>query len=348
MFRFAWPWVFALLPLAWLVRRFLPIAKSIESAALRVPFFEKVKQLALPTNAGLKLLDNQKTLLAYGIWLLFIVAAARPVWLGPPQPVNRAGRNIMLAVDISGSMRVEDMGPQDAQVDRLSIVKKVADQFITQRQGDRIGLILFGTRAYLQTPLTFDRHSVKQMLFDASIGLAGPETAIGDAIALGVKRLSQVDEKSRVLIVLTDGANNAGNISPLQAADLAKQTGIKIYTIGIGADKMLVSGLFGQQVVNPSSNLDTTTLQEIADITGGKFFRAQDQSALRSVYHAVNKLEPIDSDQAIYRSRQDYFMWPLMLALTLVCFLVAKRLWVNRPEAAPQTHPKPSVKDQAC
>ena len=212
-------------------------------------------------------------------WLLLVAAAARPQNVGETVHLPVTGRSIMLAVDLSGSMQTPDMRSGGHAVSRLAAVKQVAGEFIKHRAGDRLGLILFGDEAYVQVPLTLDRDTVRTLLDEAQIGLAGTQTAIGDAIGLAIKRLRDEPIKNRVLILLTDGASNAGNIDPLKAADLAAQEGVRIYTIGVGAEEMVVPGPFGMpQVVH--SDLDESALRAIAQKTGGRYFRATDVAAL--------------------------------------------------------------------
>jgi Ca-activated chloride channel family protein len=224
---------------------------------------------------------------------------------------------MMLAVDLSFSMQEEDFELQGQWVDRLSATKAVAQEFIMRRKGDRIGLILFGENAYLQTPLTFDRETVRTLLLESQIGLAGRATAIGDAIGLALKRLRDQDDSNRVLILLTDGANTAGEIEPIQAAELAAQNGLTIYTIGIGADEMLVRSLFGTRRVNPSADLDESTLRGIAQMTGGQYFRARDTGELEKIYQLLDALEPIEQDPETFRPVAALFQWPLGAALIL-------------------------------
>lgn len=208
-------------------------------------------------------------------------------------------------------------------------MKQVANNFIDNRAGDRVGLIVFGSNAYLQTPLTFDRQTVQDMLNDATIGLAGSQTAIGDALGLAIKRLMQYPAQSRAIVLLTDGGNNAGAVTPLAAAKLAQQEGIKIYTIGIGAEQMMVPGLFGPQMVNPSSDLDIETLQQIASMTGGVFFRAKGGSDLKNIYTSIDKLEPTKGDQQQLRPIKPLYPWPLSLALFL-SMLLSWRYLINQ------------------
>ena len=228
---------------------------------------------------------------------------------------SRNGRDLMLAVDLSGSMEVQDFFINKRAVDRLTAIKYVAGDFINRRVGDRLGLILFGTQAYLQTPLTFDRKTVMTLLNESAIGLAGDNTAIGDAIGLAIKRLKNQPADSRVLI--TDGANTAGEVSPLKAAELAAANKLKIYTIGVGADEMIVRSFFGSRKVNPSADLDENTLVKIAESTGGRYFRARNADELNNIYMLLDQLEPIEKDKQFFRPRTDLFYWPLALALLL-------------------------------
>lgn len=315
MIEFAWPWLWLLLPLPWLLRRSLPPAQPADQAALRVPFLDDFTTLsAQPAQQR----SRRKLLWVAAIaWCLLVTAATRPQWLGEAVELPVTGRDLMLAVDLSGSMEIEDFQVEGRTVDRLTATKYVASQFIDRRIGDRLGLILFGQQAYLQTPLTFDRKTVKQLLLESAIGLAGKETAIGDAIGLAVKRLGAQPNDSRVLILLTDGANTAGEVSPLKAAELAASAHLKIYTIGIGADEILVRSLFGTRRVNPSQDLDENTLRSIAEKTGGRYFRARDVEELNKIYALLDQLEPINEDTQYFRPRHALYPWPLAGALLL-------------------------------
>jgi len=277
MLLFEWPWLFLALPLPWLVRRLFAPATPAIAGALRVPFFDELAASApqFPLTTTHRLLW-----LAALTWVSLITAAARPQWLGAPQAVPMSGRDIMLAVDLSRSMQQTDFEVLGEVIDRLTAVKRVAENFIDRRHGDRVGLILFGERAYLQAPLTFDRATVKTLLDESAIGLAGDATAIGDAIGIAVKRLRGNHTQNRVLVLLTDGANTAGQIAPLKAAELAAKAGLRIHTIGIGADREHVRQLFGGYRFNPKLDLDETTLRAIADATGGRYFRARDNNEL--------------------------------------------------------------------
>jgi len=321
MIHFEWPWVLFLLPLPWLIRIIFSPIKRARDAALRVPFLDDFRSLS--GKVDFETGDHRKLWLASLAWLLLILAVARPQWVGEAIEVPVSGRDLMMAVDLSMSMEQEDFQLNGRMINRLQASKVVAGKFIERRVGDRIGLILFGERAYLQAPLTFDRKTVKTLLDESALGLAGRSTAIGDAIGLAVKRLREREKGhesiNKVLILLTDGANTAGVIKPLQAADLAAHEGLKIYTIGIGADEMLVRSLFGTQRINPSADLDEKTLKGIAEKTGGKYFRARDTNELKKIYAILDKLEPVEHDPQQFRPRKALFYWPSGLALLLAC-----------------------------
>ena len=262
-------------------------------------------------------------------WCLLVVAAARPERIGDELDVPVAGRNLMLAVDLSGSMDQKDFELGGRRVDRLTATKAVASDFISRREGYRIGLILFGVRAYLQVPLTLDRDTVRVLLLEAEIGLAGEKTAIGDAITLAVRRLheQEVDEGEQVLVLLTDGANTAGEVQPLKAAELAQQVGLRIYTIGIGAESLEVSSLLGgRRAINPSADLDEATLTAIAQQTGGRYFRATDTASLQDIYALVDELEPVEEPESGFRPVKSYYVWPLGTAFALVGLLCVAAL----------------------
>lgn len=250
-------------------------------------------------------------------WLFLVIACTRPILEGEPIEQSVTGRDLMLAVDLSGSMEVEDFVLDARKVDRLTATKAVAGDFIDRRVGDRLGLILFGENAYLQAPLTFDRKTVHTLLDESVIGLAGDRTAIGDAIGLAIKRLRENPEGQRVLILLSDGANTAGNIAPLKAAEIAAKAGLKIYTIGIGADEMVVRDLLGTRKVNPSQDLDEPTMRGIAEMTQGRYFRARDLEEMEEIYRLLDELEPIEREKRYFRPEKELFPWPLAIALAL-------------------------------
>ncbi len=326
-----WPWVFAILPLPLLIRLLLP-AREQAPQAIRVPFYQELHAL-YAQRQGNTAPTWINALLATLIWILLVCAAARPTWIGEPVPLPMEGRDLMLAVDISRSMREEDMQVQSGYVPRITAVKAVVGDFIQRRAGDRIGLILFGQQGYLQTPLTFDTKTVEQQLQEAQLGFAGNATAIGDAIGLAVKRLRNRPAESRVLVLLTDGANTAGT-DPRRAADVAAEANIRIHTIGIGADSIVVQSLLGfGRRVNPSSELDEDTLTYIAETTGGQYFRARDPGELLQIYDRLDELEPMPEEQS-FRPTMSLFHWPLALALVLSALMalgrIGNKLWSRR------------------
>lgn len=318
-----WPWVFILLPLPWLVRALLPPLPP-QQAALRVSVLQRW-QLAPDNSGSTNLTSGGMSWLALGIWLALLTALARPYQLGNVVEMPVSGRDLMLAVDLSGSMEIEDMQWENRPVNRLLVVKQVIGDFIERRLGDRLGLILFGSEAYLQTPLTFDRATVKELLLEAQIGLAGQKTAIGDAIGLGIKRLQQQPQDSRVIVLITDGANNAGALEPQQAAALAAQHNIRIYTIGLGAEAMEVPSFFGSRTVNPSREMDEEALRDIAGQTGGRYFRARNSNELQNIYALLDELEPTERDPQIFRPQQSLYHWPLLLAFVLSLLLALQQ-----------------------
>ncbi|MDB4409232.1 VWA domain-containing protein [Gammaproteobacteria bacterium] len=329
-FEFSTPLVFALLPLPVFVALLLPRAPLAASRALRLPFYQA---LHTSVGEGRGRRSRLRLLLATLAWLLLVMAAARPQFIGEPVQLPVSGRDLLLAVDISGSMDEQDMMLVDKVASRLTAVKIVAGNFIERREGDRLGLILFGDQAYLQTPLTFDRKTTNIQLREAAIGLAGKRTAIGDAIGLAVKRLRDQPQENRVLILLTDGANTAGSIDPQKAADIAASEGVRIYTIGVGADERVVRTLFGKRRV-ANNELDEPVLVSIAEKTGGRYFRARDIAALEEIYQLLDEYEPVSHDAESFRPVRELYMWPAAAALLLSVLLsiVAGGVFTRRSE----------------
>ena len=257
-------------------------------------------------------LTNSLKIALFLCWLCSILALSRPQWVGDPVPLPTSGRDLLLAVDISPSMRQRDMRIGGQIVNRLVAVKSVVGEFVTQREGDRLGLILFGEQAYLQTPLTFDRLTLRTLLYEAQLGFAGSNgTAIGDAIGLAVKRLEDRPKNHRVVILLTDGANNSGALEPIKAAQLASRAKVKIYTIGVGAKN--------------ARGLDEQTLAEVAKITGGQFFRARNPAELDAIYQELNRLEPVDQEAETIRPTRSLYHWPLGIAFILSLIIAIAR-----------------------
>jgi Ca-activated chloride channel family protein len=349
MIQILWPWVFACLPLPWLCYRFLPKAYN-RDASLYVPFFKSLTSIQSATSR-VSARNRLVALFAILAWLMLLTAASRPQWVGDPIQLPTTGRDLMLAVDISGSMEAQDIQLNGQNATRLQVVKSVVGDFVERRTGDRLGLILFAARAYTQSPLTFDRDTVETLLYEAEIGIIEENaTAIGDAIGLGVKHLRERPEASRILILLTDGVNNAGEVSPLQAGDLAARENIKIYTIGIGADASTTNSLFGPRTINPSADLDEETLTRIAVNSGGRYFRARDRQELEGIYELLDELEPVEQEAETFRPTSALFFWPLGAALAL-SFLIAMLCipWgiVFTVRRAPRTDEQPMAEVKA-
>jgi len=313
MISFAWPWLLLLCPLPLLVYWLPKKDSSRASAALVIP-----QLIGSPTVNVTNQANKKVPLIVLTLcWLLTVLALSQPQWLGEAVDIPTEGREMMIAVDLSGSMQIEDMSLNGTTVNRLDMLKVVLGDFIERRVGDRLGLILFGDDAYMQTPMTFDRKTVKQMLDESVLGLVGRKTAIGDAIGLAVKRFNAKKKSNKVLLLLTDGQNTAGKISPEQALELAIAKGITIYSIGIGADEMLQKTLFGTRRVNPSSELDERTLTKLAKETGGQYFRARDSEGMSQIYQLLDQLEPLEQEQQQMRPLTALFYYPLALAMLI-------------------------------
>lgn len=325
---FAWPWLLLALPLPLLARRWLP-ARRNAAAALKVPFGHRLDSLARGVG-GIRAGGGQW--LHWLAWALLCLAAARPQALGEAVQPPQAGRELMLVLDLSGSMSEPDMQLGGRPVDRLTAAKAVLADFLDRRTGDRVGLLVFGRRAYALTPLTADRESVRQQLADSVVGLAGQETAIGDALGLAVKRLRDPGSdpeasQERVVILLTDGVNTAGLLDPLKAAELAADAGIRVYTVAFGGDGSL--SLFGFQMPMPGAGdeIDEATLRTIAETTGGEFFRARDTAQLAGIYAEIDRLEPVERPGQALRPKIERYVWPLGAAFVigLLAFAVPRR-----------------------
>lgn len=317
---FAWQWALFALPLPLLVHA-VSSPRSMSGPALRVPWGERLRRVA--AGSSLAVQPRGFPWLAFLAWCLLCLAAARPQELGPPVAPPQAGRDMMLAVDLSASMGEEDMEVGGGIVDRLTAAKAVLADFLDRRAGDRVGLVVFGDRAYVLTPLTLDRDSVREQLRNSVVSLAGRATAIGDAIALATKRLQQQPADHRVLILLTDGVNTAGILEPVKAAQIARDSGVRIHAIAFGGDGSAVS-VFGFQLPMGGDEVDEAGLRRIAETTGGKFFRARDTSALAGIYAEIDRLEPVQRAGRAVRPRIERYPLPLAAGL-LLCLLLAVR-----------------------
>ncbi len=331
MIQFAYPFMFLLLFLPLIVYFFLPKVKNLSGDALRVPFIGDLKNIKNQAERiyipqlNKQLLRSFKFVYLFILWILLVSAAARPQQIGEPYRLKTENRDVMLVIDISTSMLQPDFSTNRQRIDRLSAVKAVVSSFIDQRTEDRLGLILFGTRAYLQSPLTFDKQAVKEVLYNADAGMAGNSTSIGDALGLALKNLRHEKNKdNKVIILLTDGENNDGYLSMAQAISLAEQENIKVYTIGVGAEASFLGSLFS---IN-NNELDEKSLKELAQKTKGNYFRATDLASLAEIYGKIDQLEPQNNDGSIVQDTKDLFYIPLVIALLLASFalLLSRRI----------------------
>lgn len=314
MFEFTYLWMFILLPLPLLARYLLSVKKR-SYTQVWIPLAQGISEQQSETKNS-----YLRAIIPWVVWVLLLTALAKPIWFAEPIRLQQQSRDMIVSLDLSGSMEEVDMPLNGKTVDRLTLVKNLLNEFIELRHGDRLGLILFADHAYLQTPLTFDLNTIKEMVTETELGLVGRQTAIGESIGLAIKRFVENKNEQRVLILLTDGANTAGIIDPIKAAQQAAKNNITIYTIGIGADEVLRKTFFGTQRVNPSADLDEKTLTEIAKLTGGQYFRARNQDELQNIYQTLNALEPIESDFLEFRPEKNLFYWPLSLATLLLLF----------------------------
>nr|WP_238382895.1 VWA domain-containing protein [Lysobacter segetis] len=302
------------IPLPWLLRALRPPPSTGDGAALRLPIGDRVREVVGATSP--RVVRGGIGVLAGLAWLLLCIAAARPQQLGPPVQPPAKGRDLMLALDLSGSMNEPDMELGGDVVDRLTAAKAVLSDFIDRRAGDRLSLLVFGRQAHVLTPFTLDRESVREQLADSVVGLAGQETAIGDAIGLAVKRLRDEPTGERVLVLLTDGVNTAGLLDPRKAAGIAANAGVRIHTVAFGGDGSM--SLFGFRLPSGGGDeIDETTLRAIATGTGGRFFRARDAAELAGIYAEIDRLEPITRPGRAVRPRIERYPWPLGAALVL-------------------------------
>lgn len=325
---FAWPWMLLALPLPLLVRWLWP-SRTAPGAALRVPWGARLRQVA--AGAPGRTRTSGRLWLEWAAWALLCVAAARPQQWGPPVAPPHSGRDLMVALDLSASMGEEDMALGGRPVDRLTAARAVLADFLSRRRGDRVGLIVFGDNAYALAPLTADLASVRQQLEDAVLGLAGRSTALGDAIALGVKRLQAAPPGRRVLILLTDGVNTAGVLEPEKAARIARDAGVRIYAVAFGGEGSVAS-VFGFRLpLGGGDDVDEAGLARIAQLTGGAFFRARATDELADAYARIERLEPVPRAGQAVRPRIERYPWPLGGALGLgLLALAASRRWTWR------------------
>ncbi len=333
-----WPWLLLLWPLPYLVQRILrPRTRSAWAIQARLP---TLAQAAAEQHGAKQAQRPLQRLMLWCIWTALLGAATRPEQPGEAVAAPSSGRDLMLVVDISGSMNTEDMVIDGRPVDRLDAVKLVLRQFIAHRAGDRIGLVVFGSAPFLYVPLTYDHATLMGMLLELQSGIAGNKTAIGDATALAVKTLRDRPANDRVMILLTDGANNAGELRPEVAAGIAAQYEVRIHSIGFGADTLRLPGGFGfdLQLMNPSAELDEATLQQLSANTGGRYFRARDSAGLGEVYQIIDEMEPVPQNDQRLRPVTALYHWPLALACAIALLLLVISMRAAAAQASVHQH----------
>lgn len=321
MLELAYPLALLLLPLP-LLARLLPAYRESRDS-VRVPFFRKLVELSSARpEQGAKILrrDRAQKLLVGLTWLCLVLAAAKPQWIGPPVEQQKSGRDLMLAVDLSGSMEAQDFSQAGgATLNRLAAVKQVLGDLADRRPSDRLGLIVFGAAAYLQTPFTDDHGVWLQLLEETEIGMAGPSTVFGDAIGLAIQQFISSKSDNRVLIILTDGNDTGSTVPPVDAAKVAASYDVRIYTIAIG---------------NPATvgedALDMDTLRRVSEVTGGRFFEALDQDQMREAYRIIGELEPELYESISFRPRQSLHWLPVAVACVLYLVYHSVMAWVTR------------------
>lgn len=327
MNHFAYPYAFLLLLLPIIIRAIIPAVKGLHGDALRVPFIDDIARINIKSgnlwgisgDIGHKW--SKSAIFLYVIFAAIVFAVGRPQWVGEPMRIRNYSRDILMVMDISTSMLEPDFAINGKRVDRLTAVKKVASEFIKKRADDRIGLVLFGTRAYLQAPITYDKKSVEEILWTMDAGMAGNSTAIGDALGLSLKSLKDApNPDKKIIILLTDGENNDGSLTLPQAMTLAQKEGVKVYTIGVGNDRYMET-VFGIKL-GGNGGLDEESLKQIAEITKGTYFRAKNTESLQKIYNIIDKMEPNSNEDKFIQETTELYYIPLLVAFLLALSLV--------------------------
>jgi Ca-activated chloride channel homolog len=328
MLILVYPWLLALLPLPVLMR-WLATPYRVPREGLRVPFLPRLARVSgqEPTDGAVVLRDGWIRVVGLvAVWACVVVALARPQRLEPPVTRTVPVRDMMLAVDLSSSMGTKDLTDANGQiVDRLTAVKQVLDDFLARRKGDRVGLIVFGNAPFVQAPFTQDLDVCRELLAEAQVGMAGPKTALGDAIGLAITVFDRSDVPEKVLIALTDGNDTGSQVPPTKAADVAKDKGIAIYTVAVGDPRAA-----GEE------KLDEVTLRQVATTTGGSYSHAGNRAELETIYGRLDELKTSEAKTTSHRPRHDLFHYPLAAALTLsfvppLIGLTARRSRSSRP-----------------
>ena len=324
MFTFAYPWLFLLLPLPLMVHWLVSPWRDRQQA-VHIPFFDELVALSGEIPGSGSIIRRRTwlpTVVLSLCWVLLVAALARPQWIEPPVIKEVPSRDLLLGVDLSASMLTEDFTSADGQkTDRLTAVKEVLDDFLWRRKGDRVGLILFGTAPFIQAPFTQDLDTVRELMREAQVGMAGPKTAFGDAIGLAITLFRQSRMKDKLLIMLTDGNDTSSRLEPEKAAAIASDEDIVIHAVGLGDPRAA-----GEQ------KLDEETLKAVARSTGGDYFWAGDRSSLDQIYQRIDRLSTHKIERISVRPRLDLYYWPLAAVIVLSVLLYAGMLigrWVR-------------------
>ena len=338
MLNFAYPWLLLLLPIPLLVRRLLPAYREPRHA-VRAPFMSLLARLSGQRPAAGSSVSRRIRLqwvLLGLIWLALIMALARPRWMDEPIVKELPMRDLLVALDLSGSMDTQDFTDvAGSMATRLSAAKQVLDEFLARREGDRVGLVFFGSSAFVQSPFTDDLDVVRALLDEAQVRMLGPKTMLGDAIGVAINLFDRSELDERVLIVLTDGNDTASLLPPVRAAEIARDKAVSIYTIAMGDPEAA-----GEQA------LDEATLQAIAETTGGRYFHAEDRMQLDTIYDQLDQLNPRQVETLSYRPEHELYFWPLGFAVLLsLLFFGFAELWPARDSPAVRVLPTASVKN---
>ena len=328
MINLTCPYALFLLLFPLLIRAILPRLQGMHGDGLKIPFLKDLEKIEGKNKIGLdqhiSYPKNGNIVFLYLIWGLLCLAAARPILTGEPFRPKNFGREIVMVMDISTSMLEEDYALNGRRISRIDAVKIAAYNFLQNRINDKIGLVLFGTQAYLQSPPTFDNESVKNIILDMQPGMAGKSTSIGDAIGIAVQALdNENSDAAKIIILLTDGENNDGSITPAQALNLAKKSNVKIYTIGVGNDQSIMQSFFSS-LSGMKVNRDNPELKALAAQTSGQYFRADSTESLLKVYEAIDALEAAENEDNFVKNITELYYIPLLAAI-LLAFLVL--LW---------------------
>jgi len=307
--HFAYPWVFLLLPLPLLMHWLAP-AHQEPRLAVYVPFMRVLARVAGGASAAGTVITKRRRMQFVQVvlaWFAIIAATARPIWLGEPVIRELPMRDLLVALDLSGSMETRDFTDASGEIaERLTAAKQVLDQFLARRDGDRVGLVFFGSAAYLQAPFTDDLDVVRELLDEAQVRMLGPRTVLGDAIGMAIPLFERSEVDERVMIALTDGNDTGSLVPPARAAEIARDHGIRIFTIAMGDPQAA-----GEQA------LDEATLQAVAETTGGGYYHADDRSELEAIYAELDRLTPRQVESQSYRPEHELFQWPLGFAIVL-------------------------------